>query len=753
MTLVYLALAWIGGIWLAHQLWNLGVIGCGTPGWLFGAGAGIAVVAGVVLRRRPQARLAAALAALCILGAARYQAQPFAACFTPADLAFYNGTDKHPVRATVEGVIVGYPDQREARVAYRLRAERLTIGGETRSARGYALVETARYPEYVYGDRIRAAGQLETPPTYADFDYAAYLSGRDIHTLLRRGRIELIAHDQGHSFRAALYGLRARGAALLNRVLPEPAASLANGMLLGIEGGIPPEVDAAFKATGTTHVIVISGSNIALLTGVLIGLLGLLVGKSRAAWPTVIAIVLYVLFVGADPSALRAGVMGVLYVFAIVLGRASTAYVSLCFSALIMTLVNPLIVWDIGFQLSFAATLGLILFTPALQTRFERFFTLRLPQAPNRSRWLLGFLSTGLIVTLAAQPLTLPLIVSYFGRLSVVGLVANLLILPAQPPIMIGGMITLIAGLIWELLGQIAAVVPWFFLTYTTAVVETLAAMPFASVDTSALGRALAVLYFIGLLIVLLIRSRPRLRRMLPMRRRLFALGAVSIASMLVLATLIGLRPDGQLHVTFVPGVDGEAILVTTPDGQQVWIWDGCGDGDALSTATRVARRGGRSGVDVAIGPDAGKLWPAAQSLDPGRTAAGTVVRLGDGVDLVRLPAADGWLLRYGEFTALVPPTLRPEAQTALLESTLESLPVTLLKTPGASVASWPTAAFLEAIRPQIILWPRDTTYPPDVAEWLTSHASSRVAEDALVEVTVDGGQVVVQQRSVGGRR
>ena len=161
---------------------------------------------------------------------------------------------------------------------------------------------------------------------------------------------------------------------------------------------------------------------------------------------------------------------------------------------------------------------------------------------------------------------------------------------------------------------------------------------------------------------------------------------------------------------------------------------------------------GGRR-VDVAIGPDAGKLWPGARSLDPGRTPAGTVVRLGDGVELVRLPAGDGWLLRYGEFTTLLPPTLRPEAQAALLQSTLESLPVTLLKTPGAGAASWPTAAFLDAIRPQIILWPRDTTYPPDVAEWLTSHAASRVAEDALVEVTVDGEKVWVQQRSIGGRR
>jgi len=623
-----------------------------------------------------------------------------------------------------------------------------------RPVQGDVLVQTSRFPEYVYGDRIRVVGQLETPPSYDDFDYTAYLSAQGIDSLLRRGRIELMAHDQGSPFWAALYSLRSRCSALLNRVLPEPAASLANGMLLGIEGGIPPAVDEAFKATGTTHVIVISGSNIVLLSGVLLALLGFLIGKRRAAWPTAAAVVLYVLLVGADPSALRAGLMGVLFVFAAVLGRASTAYVSLCFAALIMTLNNPLALWDVGFQLSFAATLGLILFTPAILARFEQFFTPRLPQ--EQARWILRFLSTGLIVTLAAQILTLPLIVLQFGRLSAVGLLANLLILPAQPPIMVGGMVTLVVGLVWELLGRIAAVVPWFFLTYTTAVVETLAAAPFASVETGVPGRVAAALYFVVVLIALIGRSLPQLRpllRLLPAPRRAATLLAVAVVPALLVLTASDLRPDGQLHVTFIPAADGEAALVTTPGGRQAWIWDGQGDGEALAAATRAALHGWSPGVDVAIGPDAGKLWPGARVLEPGRTPAGTVVRLGDGVELVRLPAGDGWLLRAGEFTTLLPPALRPEAQAALLKTAPESLPVTLLKAPGAGAGAWPTAAFLDAARPQIILWPLDTTYPPDVAEWLTAHAASRVAEDARVEVTVAGGKMWVEQRSTGGRR
>ena len=278
-------------------------------------------------------------------------------------------------------------------------------------------------------------------------------------------------------------------------------------MLLGIESGISPAVDEAFKATGTTHVIVISGSNIALLTGTLMGLLRRVLGRTRATLPTVLAVGVYVLLIGADPAALRAGLMGILYIAAIALGRASTAFVSLCFSALIMTAINPLALWDIGFQLSFVATLGLILFTPAIQTRFKAL--VRRYLSTEQARPVLGFLNDTLIVTIAAQLLALPIIVYYFGRLSIISLVANFLILPAMPPIMIGGMATLIGGLFWEPLGHVIAFVPWLFLTYTTTVIRLLAAVPFASVETGATGRMLALLYYALLSIGMLWRVWP----------------------------------------------------------------------------------------------------------------------------------------------------------------------------------------------------------------------------------------------------
>jgi competence protein ComEC len=738
---------------------------------LFAALAGVAAMLWVVLGRclahgSSPARKAgqgveitlAFMALFLILGAWRYHAHPYAACPTPDDLAFYNGDDQHAVWVTAEGVVTGYPDVRDVQTLYRLRVDALTVAGLNHPVRGDLLVQAARFPAYAYGDRLRVTGQLQTPPILDDFDYRAYLSQRDIHSLMRRARVERVTAGQGSPFWTVLYGLKARGAALLNRVLPEPAAALANGMLLGIESGIPPDVDEAFKATGTTHVIVISGSNIALLSGVLMAGLSRLLGKRRAAFPAVAGIALYVLLVGADAAALRAGLMGILYVFAIYLGRQSTAYVSLCASAFFMTLFNPLTLWDIGFQLSFMATLGLILFTHAIEARFEQFLTRSLAQ--EQARRVMGILNDALIVTLAAQVTTLPVIVYYFGRVSLISLVTNFLILPAQPPIMTGGMATLVAGLAWEPLGRALGIIPWLFLTYTTAVVRLTAAVPLASVETGALGRAAAVIYFAVLFGMMGWRQLQRQGWVTIPARRAIGWAAALAAPLWLASSVMSALPDGKLHLWFVPGGGTEATLIVTPGGQQIWIWDGRGDastgsGDAdaaLVAATRPLLRDAKRGVDAVVGPRATALWPGAQILDPALLAPGTSVRLDADVVLTRLAAENGWALKFDRFRAILPATLKPEAQTALLAAGAD-LRVTMLRAPGPDTGVWPTSAFLTVSAPQMILWPEDTTYPPDVAELLAARGAIRVPAEAVVEVITDGERLWLQQRSGSGRR
>lgn len=754
MTLVYLTIAWGFGILLGQWAWQQGALGCATPGWPFAVASGSLLLAVLLARRRPEARLALILGLCAVLGAWRYHAHPFAACPRPGDVAFFNGSEAEPLRATVEGVVIGFPDVRDTRIQYRLRVETITARGETRSVRGDVLVQAPRFPEYRYGDRLQASGQLVTPPVLDDFDYRRYLAQRGIHSLLRRARVERLAEGEGQPFWALVYGVKARGARLLNRILPEPAAALANGMLLGIESGIPKDVDEAFTATGTTHVIVISGSNIALLSGVIMASLSRLLGRRRAVWPALALIAFYVLLVGADAAALRAGLMGGLYIFAIYLGRQSTAFVSLCASGLAMTLINPLTLWDVGFQLSFLATLGLILFTRPLGARFARALARVLPAAAADR--LSSVLNDGLIVTLAAQVTTLPLIVYVFGRLSVISLVTNFFILPAQPPIMGGGMAALVAGLAWEPLGRVLAVIPWLFLAYTTAVVRLTAAVPFASVDTGALGRTLALLYYGVLVGTLLWREARRRGWTTVSPGRALGWAAAALAPVWLVMTVLAARPDGRLHVTLLPAADGagEAALLVTPRGRRAWIWDGRGDGAALAAAARPLLTGRRT-VDLVLGPDAADLWPGGRGLDPAGLTPGTQIRLGEEVTLTRLDAAGApvVLVAHGRFRALLPAAMTPAGQAALLAAGLPDLRLTVLFAPGPETGAWPTAEFLAATAPQVILWPEGTTYPPDVAALLASRGAARVPPDAIVEVVTDGERLWLRRLNGEGRR
>ncbi len=181
----------------------------------------------------------------------------------------------------LEGVIVGWPEQRDAYNQYRVQVDTRWDGERKQSVEGIALVRGDNDTLYAYGDRIRIRGVAATPPTFPDFDYRRFLARKDIHTLIKRAEITHLASDQGQAFWAALYSVRARASDILNQILPEPYSALANGMILGIESGIPRELYDDFNLTGTSHVIVISGSNIAIVSGILLGLFTRLFGRRK----------------------------------------------------------------------------------------------------------------------------------------------------------------------------------------------------------------------------------------------------------------------------------------------------------------------------------------------------------------------------------------------------------------------------------------------------------------------------------------
>ncbi|MCC9077267.1 DNA internalization-related competence protein ComEC/Rec2 [Litorilinea aerophila] len=630
MTLLYLALAYMAGIVLGRLAWEFGWPGCGrlpalwplpllllpwTPllnrlAWLrppatgpirWPASAGFEPP-----RRGPAVALWVALALCLVAGLLRYGSRPYTPCWTPQDLAYYNlppnrAMDRSAPTVTLVGHVIGYPQVTDGRQEIRLAVHALIQQGREISVAGRVRFVTAAHPRYQYGQPLRVQGRLATPPDFEDFSYREYLARQGVHSLLYSPRVQsLPGPRQGQPWMRVLYAFRARGEALINRLLPEPYAALANGMLLGIEAGIPDELYDQFNLTGTSHVIVISGSNVALVAGLLMALGTRLLGRRGALVPTLAGIAGFALVVGGDAAVLRAALMGGLYVIAVTLGRRSTALVSLAAACWAMTLANPLALWDVGFQLSSAATAGLILFTPGITRLFSRLgpgfaggplAATAPPDWAARGKSLMrGLVEDGLLVTLAANITTLPLVVFYFGRLSLVSLVTNLLIAPAQPLIMLWGSAALLVGVLglaW--LAQALLWIPWLGLAWTVAMVRWTAAWPGASLSVAEYGpaalwatyAAIAAVRWGG-------RWRPLAGRVgawlrAQGHRRLTQPATAGALAVVLVLTWWGAltQPDGRLHLYFLDVGQGDGILIQTPSGRQVLV-DGGSSGQQL---------------------------------------------------------------------------------------------------------------------------------------------------------------------------
>lgn len=569
MTIIYLTAAWFLGIWLSRAL-------AFEPATWWSATA-VALLATLLLHRQPQARLVLACVVALGLGAARYQA-----ALPPIDehhLASYNERDG--VRVTA--VVVEEPDVRDQATNLRLRAETIVLDdGRVLTVQGLLLANVPRYPAIAYGTRLQLDGRLETPPENPAFSYRDYLARQGVYSTMSRPRLTVLEEGQGHPFYHTLLAFKERAQATVNRSLPDPHGGVLSAVLLGARGDLPPSLLADFRTTGLSHLIVVSGFHVSLLVASLAAAVTPLLGRRRATWVTLAGLALYTILVGAGPSVQRAAVMGGVYLFAArFLGRPTFAPAALVTAALIMSLWNPLIMWEVGFQLSFSATLGIMLYAERLQQAAWRWLARR-SDAETANRISRPFLEI-LIVSLSAQVLTLPLVAAQFGQISLVALPANLLVLPAQPALLtLGGLATLV-GMAWPAAGQLLAWTTWLFIHYTLEVVRALATVSGAAVPVYVSGGGSAALYaaILGATWYLWQGQEARQNLHQGLAGRLtprLALAGSGLAAALALAWGFS-QPDGTLRVTFLDVGQGEAVFIQTPHGRQVLV-----DGGAYPT-------------------------------------------------------------------------------------------------------------------------------------------------------------------------
>lgn len=569
MTLFYFACAWLLGIYLASLIH--------LPVWSMGVAIGICLAISVVWQKLPHDQPPRArtiqIGSLCFLvlflGLWRYElARP---TLIPGPLAAYNDGE----RVTLQGIVVNEPVARDRSANLQVRVTRIKSNDPWVSMPGQVLVQVPSYTSYRYGDELELYGKLQTPRDSDGFSYRTYLARKGIHSLLSYPRITLLSRNRGNPLLALLYALKRRTQSVIAAILPEPEAALLTGILLGSDEGIPRSLMEGFRATGTAHIIAISGFNIALISATLVKVFSCLLPRYTALVCAIGVIACYAILVGAEPPVVRAAIMGGLAALALIAGRQSHALTSLFTAAWWMTIWQPFLLWDVSFQLSFAASLGLIVYAEKLQRAVEvvlgRFIPMEITL--KLTQWLNGTL----LATLAAMITTLPLLVYHFQQFSLLSLVANLLILPVQPMIVYLGSTAAVFGLVSLSLGRGLGWATWLCLTYTTRTVKMVAQWMQSS-GTIRVPPLVPLAYYAFLLLV---TWRP-IRTMLSPKagiQRLFhsrimrkgAAFALAVGVILVWLAAANL-PDGKLHVLFLDVGQGDAILVQTPAGSRLLI-------------------------------------------------------------------------------------------------------------------------------------------------------------------------------------
>jgi len=263
-------------------------------------------------------------------------------------------------------------------------------------------------------------------------------------------------------FNINFHGLLSQANKSIEKILPEPQASFLAGLLFGLDKNIPKDLLEDFNKTGTRHIIALSGYNITIIASLIMGFL-LWIGfwRKHAFYIAIIAIIFFVLLTGASASVSRAAIMGILVLISQQVGRLSNPRNLLALAAFLMIFKEPTaLLNNIGLQLSFAATIGIIYLSPYLK---------KLPEI--------------LATTLSAQIAVAPIILFYFRQISLISPLANLLVLPIIPITMLAGFLATVIGVLFPLIGIFLAWPAWLFLSYEIKIIGLLAKVPFAGLN------------------------------------------------------------------------------------------------------------------------------------------------------------------------------------------------------------------------------------------------------------------------------
>lgn len=694
---------------------------------------------------------------------------------------------------TVEGFIDSAPEVREYYVSYRIRTYSVSDGVRTESIRGGLILSVYRgneHPFMDYGREVIFSGRLELPKHSRNpggYDYSLQLAKQRVSATVFSYHNEVKSGAGFGGNRIKKLGLSARAGIVdtINRCLPAEHAGLLNGMLIGSREGLTEKMKEDFSRSGLSHLVAVSGANVAFIMAPLVFLFKKLRIKRRLYSFIIIWFLFMFLFVtGFDPSVVRAVIMADVVLIGRILIREPDLYTAIAASALILMLYNPYSLFDIGFQLSYAATIALVLFQKSAKK-----FIGKLP--------LPGFIVELSAATLAAQIGVLPITVYHFNTFSPLVLLSNLAAAPAAGLITVLGSAMALLGQVSIGLSRIVGYVNYLPLSLVLYSAELTSAVPFASIKVFTPPLSMVLLYY-GCAVFFLWYVPEKDIRLKP---RHFA---APLAVILILLAAPLFRP-AYLEVTFLDVGQGDSCFISAPTGVTLLLDGGGGfssdPGKSVIIPYLLDRRIGRldivaatHGHDDHIGglqtvlreypckylllPDNGNEGEFDKLLEPARKKdievryckngdkikldAGTtleVVHSGYDTDIDGTSLNNGSLvlkLSYGSTDILFCGDIEKEAEELMLSSGA-GLEAEIIKVPHHGSPGSSTPAFIERVDPEmaVISVGRNNFGHPS-EEVLERYGDRgvriyRTDRDGAVIITTDGNKIWLERTSGDG--
>lgn len=773
MPLLWISLSFLAGIILAASV--------SLPTWVWALIAFAFLLLSLFLRNSQLTTRFSFLATypfitllpiIFFLGSAYYQArQPRIDAF---HIAFYND---RAYELLVTGSLAEPPDYRDKYTNLRINVEAVDTGDGDLPVSGQILVRVSPNEEYEYGERVRLRGELKTPPENEEFSYRDYLARQNVYSYMTSVDVTRLPGNDGGLIRKAVYSLKTNLVENTYKIFADPEASLFAGILFGVDTGLPKKLQDAFKNTGTAHIIAISGFNIAIISGIFFNTFKPLLKQERlAAGLAIVFVFLYAFLVGGDPAVIRAAIMGSLSLFAKQVGRRNAGINTLAGVAVVMALWNPLTLWDIGFQLSFFATLGLILYAEPFSNITANLFRIT-------DSTLLRLINDNIILTLAAQLMTIPLMAYYFQRFSVISFIANPFILPVQPAVMILGGIAVFVSLIIPLIGQLLAWVAWPFAGYTIRIVEFFDSIPNGVIVLGDVPLWIIYMTYTSLLLVTFNWSAIQnwfKSAASSLRAAALTLAfAITFICMMTFWSAAGKSGDGRFHVIFLEAGSADAVLIQTPEGRNIlvnggasaselsdelgrrlpfftrkldWLIIASTEEDQLAALPRVVERYEPENVlwagniQASFSSSTLDKYFADNEIPVSRAEAGQRLELGGGAFIeiqAEGPRGSVLLIEYGNFRVLLP--------IGVGEGTFESIEfgnsvgtvdVLLLAESGYAPSNPPD--IIENLNPQLVVLSvaagdLDGLPSQDVLDSLEGYSLLRTDRNGWIDISTDG--------------